>query len=156
MRVLDLDKKKKIKGLSSQRADILPAALAVVKAFTSYMKFETFTIGGSGLREGIMFNQALPITLEKPVSDVLSYSLETLVRYYDCDPKHVEHVVHLSIQLFKQLLCQTFRIAPSLSFHILCLKWSFTYETPAYGRCFLRRSTHPAGRAYLFHKMQIL
>ena len=37
------------------------------------------------------------------VSDVLSYSLETLVRYYDCDPKHVEHVVHLSIQLFKQL-----------------------------------------------------
>ena len=37
------------------------------------------------------------------MSDVLSYSLETLVRYYDCDPKHVEHVVHLSIQLFKQL-----------------------------------------------------
>ena len=30
-------------------------------------------------------------------------SLETLVRYYDCDPKHVSHVVHLSIQLFKQL-----------------------------------------------------
>ena len=67
------------------------------------LDIDKFTIGGSGLREGIMFNQALPITLEKPVSDVLSYSLETLVRYYDCDPKHVEHVVHLSIQLFKQL-----------------------------------------------------
>ena len=34
IKVLDLDKKKKIKGLSSGRADILPAALAVVKSFT--------------------------------------------------------------------------------------------------------------------------
>ena len=103
IKVLDIDKRKKIKGLSPARADIMPAAMAIVKAFVGYLDIDKFTIGGSGLREGIMFNQALPITLEKPVSDVLSYSLETLVRYYDCDPKHVEHVVHLSIQLFKQL-----------------------------------------------------
>ena len=57
IKVLDLDKKKKIKGLSTGRADILPAALAVVRSFTRFMNFETFTIGGSGLREGIMFNQ---------------------------------------------------------------------------------------------------
>lgn len=50
-----------------------------------------------------MFNQALPSTLEKPVSDVLTYSLTTLVKWYGCDEKHVEHVVNLSIQLFKQL-----------------------------------------------------
>ena len=91
------------KGLSSGRADILPAALAVVKSFTSYMKFETFTIGGSGLREGIMFNQAVPITQEKPISDILGYSLNSLVKYYECDENHVEHVVNLSVQLFKQL-----------------------------------------------------
>ncbi|MBS1400281.1 MAG: Ppx/GppA family phosphatase [Firmicutes bacterium] len=103
IKVLDIDKRKKIKGLSPARADIMPAAMAIVKSFVTYMNIDKFTIGGSGLREGIMFNQALPMTLEKPVSDVLSYSLETLVRYYDCDPKHVEHVVHLSIQLFKQL-----------------------------------------------------
>ena len=103
IKVLDLDKKKKIKGLSAQRADILPAALAVIKSFVSYMNVENFTISGAGLREGIMFNQALPSTIEKPVSDVLTYSLTTLVKWYDCDEKHVEHVVNLSIQLFKQL-----------------------------------------------------
>ena len=103
IKVLDLDKKKKIKGLSAQRADILPAALAVIKAFVTYMHVENFTISGAGLREGIMFNQALPSTIEKPVSDVLNYSLTTLVKWYDCDEKHVEHVVNLSIQLFKQL-----------------------------------------------------
>ena len=103
IKVLDLDKKKKIKGLSSGRADILPAALAVVKSFVKYMHYDNFVIGGSGLREGIMFNQAMPITLEKPISDILGYSLNSLVKYYECDEKHVEHVVNLSVQLFKQL-----------------------------------------------------
>lgn len=103
IKVLDLDKKKKIKGLSAQRADILPAALAVIRAFVGYMHADNFTISGAGLREGIMFNQALPSTIEKPVSDVLTYSLTTLVKWYDCDEHHVEHVVNLSIQLFKQL-----------------------------------------------------
>ncbi len=103
VKALDVDKRKKIKGLSPSRADIMPAAMAIIKAFVSYMNVETFTVSGSGLREGLMINQALPITTEKPISDVLSYSLETLVRYSGCDTKHVEHVMQLSIQLFKQL-----------------------------------------------------
>ncbi|MDE6586688.1 MAG: Ppx/GppA family phosphatase [Clostridia bacterium] len=103
IKVLDLDKKKKIKGLSTERADILPAALAVIKSFVNYMHLDQFTFSGAGLREGIMFNQALPMTVEKPIADVLNYSLTTLVKYYDCEEKHVEHVVNLSIQLFKQL-----------------------------------------------------
>jgi exopolyphosphatase/guanosine-5'-triphosphate,3'-diphosphate pyrophosphatase len=103
IKVLDLDKKKKIKGLSAERADILPAAFAIIKAFIDYLKIQSFTISGAGLREGIMFNQAIPSTVEKPISDVMNYSLTTLVKYYGCDEKHVEHVVNLSIQLFKQL-----------------------------------------------------
>ena len=103
IKVLDLDKKKKIRGLSAERADILPAALAIIKAFITRLNFQQFTMSGSGLREGIMFNQALPSTLDKPISDVMNYSLTSLVKYYGCDEKHVEHVVNLSVQLFKQL-----------------------------------------------------
>ncbi len=103
IKVLDLDKKKKIKGLSAERADILPAALAIIKTFITRLNFESFTFSGSGLREGIMFNQALPSTIDKPILDVMNYSLTRLVKYYDCDEKHVEHVVNLSVQLFKQL-----------------------------------------------------
>ena len=103
LKVLDVDKRKKIKGLSPTRADIMPAAMAIIKSFVSYMKIDNFAISGSGLREGLMLNQALPITMEKPISDMLGYSIETLVKYYGCDSKHVEHVMHLSIQLFKQL-----------------------------------------------------
>ncbi len=103
VRVLDVEKRKRIRGLSPARADIMPAALAIIKAFTDYIHVESFVMGGCGLREGIMVNQALPQTVERPISDVLSYSLNTLVKYYECDLKHIEHVVHLSIQLFKQL-----------------------------------------------------
>ena len=103
LKALDVDKRKKIKGLTPSRADIMPAAMAIVKSFVDYMNVESFTISGCGLREGLMVNQALPITMEKPISDVLSYSLDRYVKYYDCDPKHVEHVIMLSVQLFKQL-----------------------------------------------------
>ena len=103
MRTLDVDKRKKIKGLSPARADIMPAALAIVKSFIDHINVEGFTISGCGLREGLMVNQALPITQEKPISDILGYSLDRMVKYHGCDVKHVEHVTSLSIQLFKQL-----------------------------------------------------
>ena len=103
LKALDVDKRKKIKGLSPARADIMPAAMAIVKSFVDYMNIESFTIGACGLREGLMINQALPLTQEKPISDVLTYSLDKLVKYYGCDVKHVEHVIQLSVQLFKQL-----------------------------------------------------
>lgn len=103
LKALDLDRKKRIKGISTSRADILPGALAAVNAFIRYRKFTEITISGCGLREGLMFNYAMPSTVEKPISDVLTYSLKTLIRFYNCNEKHVEQVLNISVQLFKQL-----------------------------------------------------
>lgn len=103
LKVLDIDKKMKIKGLSSGRADIIPSAFAQIKAFVDKLGFNEMTISGCGLREGLMFNYANPTTLEKPISDVLSYSLNTLVKYYGLNEEKAEHVTDLAIQLFKQL-----------------------------------------------------
>ena len=103
LKTLDLDKKKRIKGISSDRADLLPSAFAIVHAFTKTLHFENIVISACGLREGIMFNYAVPLTVEKPISDVLTYSLQTLVKYHHCNEAHCEQVVNLSVQLFKQL-----------------------------------------------------
>jgi exopolyphosphatase/guanosine-5'-triphosphate,3'-diphosphate pyrophosphatase len=100
---LDLDRKKKIKGLSSGRADIFPSALAAISAFKKYMNLGNIIVSGSGLRTGIMFNYAVPMTVDKPISDVLTYSLNTITDFYGLDQKHIDHVVGLSVQLFKQL-----------------------------------------------------
>lgn len=103
IKTMDLSSTMKIKGLSSERADIFPSALAAIKAFTDKLDFPEIIISGSGLREGAMFRYAVPMTAERPITDVLGYSLNTLVRYYGENLSHVEHVYNLSMQLFKQL-----------------------------------------------------
>ena len=103
IKVLDPDKRNKIKGLNSDRADIFVAALSSIKAFFNSTNFDNLVISGSGIREGIMFNHAVPSTMEKPLSDVLGYSAYTLMSYYDVNIPHAEQVCNLSIQLYKQL-----------------------------------------------------
>ena len=103
LKSLDLDRKKKVKGLSSGRADILPAAFAAISAFKKHMNLGDIVISGSGLRTGIMFNYAVPITIDKTITDVLTYSLNTVTDFYGCNQKHVDQIVSLSVQLFKQL-----------------------------------------------------
>lgn len=93
----------RIKGLSSGRGDTFPTALAVIKAVIDYMQFDKITVSGCGLREGAMFHHAVPSTDEKPLSDILGHSLQTLMHYFDINIPHAEHVYNLSMQLFKQL-----------------------------------------------------
>ncbi len=100
---LDLDRKKKIKGLSTERADILPSALAAISAFKKHLNLGKIVVSGSGLRTGLLYNYAVPSTMDKPISDVLTFSLSTLVDFYGCNLQHTEQVVNLSVQLFKQL-----------------------------------------------------
>jgi len=126
LKSLDLDRKKKIKGLSSGRADILPAAFAVMSAFKKYLDRGDFIISGSGLRTGILFNYATPSTIEKPVSDVLSYSLNVIADFSGLNIKHTEHVSFIAIQLFKQL--RVLHKFPRQYLKILKVA-SFLYET---------------------------
>ncbi len=103
IKTLEIDKTAKIKGLSSARADIFPAALSIMQAIVSATNFQEIIIGGAGLREGAMFKYAVPTTHEKPISDVLGHSIYTLLNYFDCNVKHAEHVFDLSLQLYRQL-----------------------------------------------------
>ena len=103
IRTLDLDKKRRIKGLSSARADVFPAALAFIKAFVDHMNFDHIVASGSGLREGVIFNYAVPQTLEKPISDVLGFSLHSMAMRMGLNIQHAEQSFNLCVQLFKQL-----------------------------------------------------
>lgn len=103
IRSLELDKTMKIKGLSSVRADIFPAALSAINATISAIGVDEIVISGSGLREGAMFRYAVPSTNEKPISDVLGHSIYSLLNFFGENIPHAEQVYNLSIQLFKQL-----------------------------------------------------
>ena len=112
-------------SLGAGRADIFPAALACVKSVFDLTSFEQLTVSGYGVREGFMFNHAVPTTIEKPISDILGYSAYTTMYFSDVNIRHSEQVCMLSIQLFKQL-----RVLQQTS--------AFLYESIAYRRAFAR------------------
>ncbi len=102
-KALDLTQAARIKGLSSARADILPAALSCLKAIESTSHFGEVIISGAGLREGAMFRYAVPSTMEKPIGDVLGHSIYTLLSQFNMNIEHSEHVFDISLQLYRQL-----------------------------------------------------
>lgn len=100
---MEITKNSKIKGVSAENTLALPAGLAIISAITSHVNKEELAISKTGLIEGILLNTVLPLTLEKPISDNLGYSLQVLNEYYDKKPNNAEHVYDLSMILFKQL-----------------------------------------------------
>ena len=85
------------------RADVFPCALTAIKCVADTLGFSKIITSACGLREGIMFNYAVPLTLEKPITDVLGHSILTYLNYLGCNVAHAEQVYNLTIQLFKQL-----------------------------------------------------
>jgi len=103
VRNLEPEKRSKIKGLSSQRADLFLPALEIIKTMINYLNISKITVSGAGIREGMMFNHTMPLTAERPLQDVHWHSVHGMMRYFDVNIAHAEHVCHLSIQLYKQL-----------------------------------------------------
>lgn len=103
LKAVDMSKASRIKGLSSTRADILPAALSCLKAVEATGAFGELIVSGAGLREGAMFRYAVPSTLEKPIGDVLGHSIYTMLSHFNMNVAHSEHVFDISLQLYRQL-----------------------------------------------------
>ncbi|MBQ7602882.1 MAG: hypothetical protein IJU58_01895 [Clostridia bacterium] len=118
VKVLDVDKRAKIKGVSSASAGVLSGGLSIVTALINKFNIEKVVICGSSIATGVMFNQCVPITAEKPIVDILVYSLNANVAYYGEDERNGLHVYTLAMMLFKQL-----RVQHKLTRqHIKCLK----------------------------------
>lgn len=93
----------KIKGISMNDSRYLSAGLSIINAFLSKSNKENFCISKTGLNEGLLFNYAIPLTIEKPISDNLGYSLQVINEYYDRKPNNAKQVYELSMILFRQL-----------------------------------------------------
>jgi exopolyphosphatase/guanosine-5'-triphosphate,3'-diphosphate pyrophosphatase len=100
---LDIEKKKKLKGISSHSADTILAGMCIVEGILRHSKLSHLTVGLGFRNIGLMFHYALPFTLERPVSDVLGYSLEAVAASACLDKKECEAQYNLALLLFRQL-----------------------------------------------------
>lgn len=103
VRILDVDSRTRIKGLSAERADIFASALCTIEAMFEATNFEGVVISGSGIREGCILYQTVPSTIDKPINDILTFSLYAKMNYYGLNIKHSENVCNLAVQLYKHL-----------------------------------------------------
>ncbi len=103
LKAQDLSKPSKIKGVPLEQCRYLPTAFAIMNCILPNINVDNISISNTGVCEGMLFNYALPLTVEKPISDTLGYSLQVINEFYERKPNNAAHVYELSMILFKQL-----------------------------------------------------
>jgi len=99
----DVTRATKIKGLTLDNSKYFPSGMVVIKSIIDNIDKDEFCICKLGSVDGVLFNKVLPLTIEKPMSDTLGYSLQVINDYYDKKPNNSLHIYELSMILFKQL-----------------------------------------------------
>lgn len=94
--------RKRIKGLSKDRADIILGATLIVESLFDYCDGSGLIISGSGIREGFIYEHILG-DKQVIIDDVVDYEIRRTIRRYDVLEAHAEHIWKLSQSLFKQL-----------------------------------------------------
>ncbi len=100
---LELDKRAKIKGISEKSASTIAAGLSIVRATMEYFQAPRFVISTSNISTGILFSQCLPSTAEKPIVDIVGYSLSANLSFRENYVTNQLHVYELAAILFRQL-----------------------------------------------------
>lgn len=103
IKTLDIDKTKKVKGISSERADVFAAGICMTKAIFDVCKFEQVTVSERGMNMGFLLGNVMQGIIEKPLSDLLGYSLENIRAFHDGEFSNSKQVNELSLILFRQL-----------------------------------------------------
>lgn len=102
LRGLDLDKAKKLKGVSEKRADIVAAGVAIIKAAYNEFVRGGVKVSTNSERYGIVAKNLLSQTGEKPLLDILGYSLSSINEFFPTNI-NVDNNYSLAVILYKQL-----------------------------------------------------
>ncbi len=102
VRTLDIDKSKKLKGISEKRSDIVAIGLAFVKVAYNEFVRNCVKVSTNGEMYGIVAKNLLAQTGEKPLLDILGYSLSSINEFYPTSI-NIDSNYSLAIILYKQL-----------------------------------------------------
>ena len=101
VKVKDSFQRKKLKGLSKERADIFVGAAASLVTLIEYLNIKELHVSGSGLRDGVLYEYIFNSKI--PLNDVLDFSLNNHLLNYKIDIKHPSHVWMLTKTLYNEL-----------------------------------------------------
>lgn len=102
LRGLDLDKAKKLKGISEKRADAIAVGMAIAKAMFNEFVTNGIKVSTNGEMYGIVAKNLLGQTGEKPLLDILGYSLSSNNEFYPTNI-NIDSNYSIAVILYKQL-----------------------------------------------------
>lgn len=102
IRGLDLDKAKKLKGISEKRADLMAIGIAIAKAMYNEFIAGSVKVSTNSEMYGIVAKNLLGQTGEKPLLDILGYSLSSINEFYPTSI-NADSNYSLAVILYKQL-----------------------------------------------------
>ena len=104
IKTFEIDKTKRIKGVSGDRADVFASGVAIIGALFEVLNNRTCVLSARGMKEGFIYSNIPAINLDKPIPDILGFSLDSIEEYYDAPMMQTaKHICDLSLILFRQL-----------------------------------------------------
>ena len=97
-------KRGSVRGIKPDRGDVILGGALVVAAAMEHGGFTEMEVTEAGLREGIFFEQLLSDRDPPLLEDVRRESVTNLAHRFRTNDAHVEHVAHLSLQMFDALV----------------------------------------------------
>jgi len=98
-----VSKRGSVRGIKPDRGDVILGGAVVVAAAMDHGGFDSLEVTEAGLREGIFFERLLEGRDPPLLEDVRRESVINLAHRFRTDDAHVEHVAHLSLQMFDAL-----------------------------------------------------
>ena len=100
---LNPEKKQKLKGISNQPASNILFGLCIAEAIMETSGLDQITISKGYRNVGLMFQNIIPSTTDRPLPDLLIHSLDTIMTNAGLDKREGMRIYDLSLILFKQL-----------------------------------------------------
>ena len=101
---LDFSKNARLRGVSNKPVSYVAGGVAFAQAFFAAFGVESIILSTSGVAMGVLFHQCIPLTMEKPIVDLLMYSLNCNMNFYPLHAKNMTNVYILTTMLFRQLM----------------------------------------------------
>ncbi|MDR0462015.1 MAG: hypothetical protein LBG88_01615 [Christensenellaceae bacterium] len=100
---LDMEKRQKIKGISNHSSRTILCGMCIIDAMFRHSHANEIVIASAFRNIGLLFNTVIPSTAEKPISDLLTYSLDRIFGMKGIDKDAARRHYDLASLLFKQI-----------------------------------------------------
>lgn len=103
LRGMSVRERERVPGLNRDRADVILAGAVILRHLMRIGSFDSITVCGQGLREGLFYEHFLVNEQPPLFQDMRGFSILNLARIYNYESIHSAKVRELSFSLFDQL-----------------------------------------------------